>query len=159
MRILFAFFILFSNVYSQNIDEKFYAANKLYNNTKYLEGIEVYENILSEGWESSNLYYNLGNAYFRQNQIGQSIWAYHKALKMDPRNLDLTHNLEIVNARIKDRIILPDEFFLVELYVKIKSRFTLKEWLMIGGITIFITVILFLLSKIYIFNNFFLNVN
>ena len=98
MRILFAFFILFSNVYSQNIDEKFYAANKLYNNTKYLEGIEVYENILSEGWESSNLYYNLGNAYFRQNQIGQSIWSYHKALKMDPRNLDLTHNLEIVNA-------------------------------------------------------------
>ena len=80
MRILFTIFILFSNVFSQNIDEKFYAANKYYNSTKYLSAIDAYENILSEGWESSNLYYNLGNAYFRQNQIGQSIWAYHKAL-------------------------------------------------------------------------------
>ena len=156
MRILFTIFILCSNVSSQNIDEKFNAANKLYNSTKYLEGIEIYENILTEGWESSDLYYNLGNAYFRQNQIGQSIWAYHKALKMDPRSSDLIHNLEIVNARIKDRIILPEEFFLVDLYLKIKSSFTLKEWLMIGSITIFITVILFLLSRIYIFNNFIL---
>ena len=75
---------------------------------------------------------------------------------MDPRSSDLIHNLEIVNARIKDRIILPEEFFLIDLYLKIKSSFTLKEWLMIGSITIFITVILFLLLRIYIFNNFIL---
>ena len=86
----------------------------VYNKSKYLESINIYESILTDGWESNNLYYNLGNAYFRQNMIGQAIWAYNKALKINPRNSDVIHNLEIVNARIKDRIILPDEFFLVK---------------------------------------------
>ena len=146
--------ILFSaNAITQNIDEKFFNANNNYNSSKYLESINIYESILVEGWESNNLYYNLGNAYFRQNMIGQAIWAYNKALKINPRNSDVTHNLEIVNARIKDRVILPDEFFLVKSYMKFKSRYSLSEWLIIGSITIFFSVILFLLSKLYIFDN------
>jgi len=150
----FIILILFSsNAFAQNIDEKFFNANNYYNSSKYLESINVYESILVEGWESNNLYYNLGNAYFRQNMIGQAIWAYNKALKINPRNSDVTHNLEIVNARIKDRVILPDEFFLVKSYMNFKSRYNLKEWLIIGSITIFFSVILFLLSKLYIFDN------
>lgn len=150
----FIILILFSsNAFAQNIDEKFFNANNYYNSSKYLESINVYESILAEGWESNNLYYNLGNAYFRQNMIGQAIWAYNKALKINPRNSDVIHNLEIVNARIKDRIILPDEFFLVKSYMSLKSRYTLNEWLIIGSITIFFSVIVFLLSKLYIFDN------
>ncbi|MEC7855191.1 MAG: tetratricopeptide repeat protein [Candidatus Neomarinimicrobiota bacterium] len=153
MRILLTIIFLFSKILSQSIDEKFYAGNNFYNNSKYLEAIEIYEQILLKGWGSSNLYYNLGNAYFRQNQIGQSIWAYHKALKMNPRNSDLSYNLEIANARIKDRIILPDEFFLLDLYRDIKSRYTFNEWLIIGSITILFTVLIFIVSKTYLFNN------
>ena len=153
MRILLTIILLFSKILSQSIDGKFYAGNNFYNNSKYLEAIEIYEQILLEGWESSDLYYNLGNSYFRQNQIGQSIWAYHKALKMNPRNSDLSHNLEIANARIKDRIILPEEFFLLDLYRHIKSRYTFNEWLIIGSITILFTVVLFIVSKTYLFNN------
>ena len=146
--------ILFSaNAITQNIDEKFFNANNNYNSSKYLESINIYESILTDGWESNNLYYNLGNAYFRQNMIGQAIWAYNKALKINPRNSDVIHNLEIVNARIKDRIILPDEFFLFKSYMKFKSRYSLSELLIIGSITIFFSVILFLLSKLYIFDN------
>ena len=150
----FIILILFSsNAFAQNIDEIFFNANNYYNNSKYLESINVYESILAEGWESNNLYYNLGNAYFRQNMIGQAIWAYNKALKINPRNSDVNNNLEIVNARIKDRIILPDEFFLVKSYMNFKSSYNLNEWLIIGSITIFFSVILFLLSKLYIFDN------
>ena len=150
----FIILILFSsNAFAQNIDEKFFNANNYYNSSKYLESINVYESILAEGWESNNLYYNLGNAYFRQNMIGQAIWAYNKALKINPRNSDVINNLEIVNARIKDRIILPDEFFLVKSYMNFKSSYNLNEWLIIGSITIFFSVILFLLSKLYIFDN------
>tara|TARA_B100001250_G_scaffold213500_1_gene183146 strand:- start:805 stop:1548 length:744 start_codon:yes stop_codon:yes gene_type:complete len=150
----FIILILFSsNAFAQNIDEKFFNANNYYNSSKYLESINIYESILAEGWESNNLYYNLGNAYFRQNMIGQAIWAYNKALKINPRNSDVINNLEIVNARIKDRIILPDEFFLVKSYMNFKSSYNLNEWLIIGSITIFFSVILFLLSKLYIFDN------
>ena len=153
MRKWITLLVFFSNVFSKDFDENFYKANNYYNNSKYLESINIYESILAEGWESSNLYYNLGNSYFRQNQIGQSIWAYNKALKMDPRNEDLIKNLSIAEAKIKDRILLPDEFYFVKVYGNFKSRYTLKEWLLAGGIIVLFTVVSFLISEFHIFNN------
>jgi len=153
MRCFIILILFYSNAFTQNIDKRFFNANNYYNSSKYLESINVYESILAEGWESNSLYYNLGNAYFRQNMIGQAIWAYNKALKINPRDSDVINNLEIVNARIIDRIILPDEFFLVKSYMNFKSSYNLNEWLIIGSITIFFSVILFLLSKLYIFDN------
>ena len=153
MRILVVLVSLFSNIFSKDFDQSFTEANNYYNNSRYIESIEIYESILTEGWESSNLYYNLGNSYFRQNQIGQSVWAYKKALKMDPRNKDLIKNLSIVEARIKDRVILPIEFYFVKIYGKFKSRYILKEWLLFGGFILLFTVVLFLISEFYIINN------
>ena len=153
MRTLVILISLFSNIFSKDFDQNFNEANNYYNDSKYLESIKIYESILAGGWESSNLYYNLGNSYFRQNQIGQSIWAYNKALKMDPRNEDLIKNLSIAEAKIKDRIILPDEFYFVKVYGNFKSRYTLKEWLLTGGIIVLFTVVSFLISEFHIFNN------
>ena len=153
MRALVILISLFSNIFSKDFDQNFNEANNYYNDSKYLESIKIYESILAGGWESSNLYYNLGNSYFRQNQIGQSIWAYNKALKMDPRNEDLIKNLSIAEAKIKDRIILPDEFYFVKVYGNFKSRYTLKEWLLAGGIIVLFTVVSFLISEFHIFNN------
>ncbi len=145
--------VFFSNIFSKDFDESFNKASNYYNNSKYLESIQIYENILADGWESSSLYYNLGNSYFRQNMIGQSVWAYKKALKINPRNKDLIKNLSIVEARIKDRVILPDEFYFVKMYGKLKSKYILKEWLLFGGVIVLITVILFIISEFYIINN------
>ena len=153
MRILVIIVSLFSNIFSKDFDQNFNQANNYYNHSKYLESIKIYESILDGGWESSNLYYNLGNSFFRQNQIGQSVWAYKKALKMDPRNEELIKNLSIAEAKIKDRIILPDEFYFVKVYGNFKSRYTLKEWLLAGGIIVLFTVVSFLISEFHIINN------
>ncbi len=153
MRKLIILIFLFSNIFSKDFDEYFNEANNYYNKSKYIESIQIYESILSEGWESSNLYYNLGNSYFRQNQIGQSVWAYNKALIIDPRNKDLIKNLSIAKARIKDRVILPDEFYLVKIYGKLKSIYILREWLLLGAVIVLITVLSFLISEFYILNN------
>lgn len=150
MRILIVLVFLFANAFSKDLGQNFDKANNYYNNSRYSESIRIYESILDEGWESSNLYFNLGNSYFRQNQIGQSIWAYNKALKMDPRNEDLIKNLSIAEAKIKDRIILPDEFYFVKVYGNFKSRYTLKEWLLFGGVIMLFTVISFLISEFYV---------
>ena len=153
MRTLVILICLFSKIFSKDFDQNFNEANNYYNDSKYLESIKIYESILAGGWESSNLYYNLGNSYFRQNQIGQSVWAYNKALKMDPRNKDLIKNISIAEARIKDRVILPDEFYFVKIYGKFKSKYILKEWLLIGGVIVLFTVLSFLISEFYIINN------
>ena len=70
---------VFCNV---DVQQRFNAANSQYNETNYSKAIELYESILDDGFESFPLYYNLGNTYFRQNYIGQSVWAYNKALKL-----------------------------------------------------------------------------
>ena len=153
MRILVIIVSLFSNIFSKDFDQDFNEANNYYNNSKYLESIQIYESILAVGWESSNLYYNLGNSYYRKNQIGQSIWAYKKALKIDPRNNDLIKNISIVETRIKDRVILPDEFYFVKIYGKLKSKYILKEWLFVGGVIVLCTVVSFIISEYYFNNN------
>jgi len=153
MRTLVTLVFLFSKIFAEDFDLDFNDANNYYNNSKYLESIQIYESILAEGMESSNLYYNLGNSYFRQNQIGQSVWAYKKALKIDPRNKDLIKNLSIAEARIKDRVILPDEFYFVKIYGKLKSKYILKEWLLLGGVIVLCTVVSFLISEYYFNNN------
>jgi len=72
---------------------------------------------------------------------------------MDPRNEDLIKNLSIAEAKIKDRIILPDEFYFVKIYGKFKSRYILKEWMLIGGFILLFTVVSFLISEFHILNN------
>ena len=153
MRTLVTLVFLFLKIFAEDFDLDFNDANNYYNNSKFLESIQIYESILAKGRESSNLYYNLGNSYFRQNQIGQSVWAYKKALKIDPRNNDLIKNISIVETRIKDRVILPDEFYFVKIYGKLKSKYILKEWLLLGGVIVLCTVVSFLISEYYFNNN------
>ena len=96
------------------------------------------------GYENSDLYYNLGNAYYRSNYIGQSIWAYMNALDITPRDKDIIHNLSVANARIIDRIEMPETFILLRLYRLIKSYFTINEWFLFGSILLMCQAIWFL---------------
>jgi len=64
----------------------FEKGNTLYNKGDYQNAIESYLGIIENGYHSSEVYYNLGNAYYRLNLIGQSIWSYMQASRLDPRN-------------------------------------------------------------------------
>ncbi len=145
--------VITSISFSDQIIEKFQAANTRYNNADYLGAIKLYEQIISEKWQSGYLYYNLGNSYFRAGMIGQSIWAYNKALKLSPRFENIKYNLEIANTKIKDRVTLPSEFFLVDLYIQLKNYFTFLEWLFMSGLLFFSCASFFMISKVLILNS------
>jgi len=82
----------------------FEAANELYENGKYKEAIESYEQLMSDNKVSADLYYNYGNAQYRLGQLGQAIWGYESALKLDPDHEDALFNLEFTNAQTEDKI-------------------------------------------------------
>ena len=65
-------------------EDKFTEANNLYNNSKYEKSIEIYFQILDSGVHSAELYYNLGNSFYKLNDIANSILFYEKSLKLDP---------------------------------------------------------------------------
>jgi len=124
-------------------EKVFLEANKALIAENYNDAIDKYESILNNGYESTELYYNLGNAYYRAEYIGKSIWAYSNALEISPRNSDISHNLSIANTRIVDRIEMPKSFIFITIYRYIKSIMTTNEWILFGSFLIFIKSIHF----------------
>ncbi len=126
------------------VDNLLLEGNEAMIREEYDNAIQAYESILGLGYENSDLYYNLGNAYYRSNYIGQSIWAYMNALDITPRDKDIIHNLSVANARIIDRIEMPETFILLRLYRLIKSYFTINEWFLFGSMLLMFQAIWFL---------------
>lgn len=88
------------------------SANTAYNEGDFAEAVELYESILSAGEHSAKVYYNLGNAYYKQEQLGKAILNYNRALRLAPYDEDIEHNLEYATAATKDQIESIPEFFL-----------------------------------------------
>ena len=97
-------FILFTFLsYSQN-SELFDQGNDFYNQGRYFEAIEKYNLILKNGSHSDELYYNLGNSYYKLNDIANSIFYYEKALILSPNDDKILNNLSFANNMLIDKI-------------------------------------------------------
>tara|TARA_B100001564_G_scaffold189308_1_gene158892 strand:+ start:693 stop:1439 length:747 start_codon:yes stop_codon:yes gene_type:complete len=127
---------IISNGFCGKVEDMFKKGNEEMVAENYKEAIEVYESILNLGYESSELYYNLGNGYFRLELIGNSIWAYMNALDMAPRDRDIAYNLSIATVRTIDRIEMPNAQIFLKVYRSIKSFLTVYEWFLLGGILV-----------------------
>ena len=78
-------------------------ADKAYMDDDFENALELYLQAAQEDGNSSNLYYNIGNCYYRLNMPGKAILNYERALKLDPSNKDAATNLSFVNSRIIDK--------------------------------------------------------
>ena len=107
-------------------------ASEAYRKGDYKKSIELYEKVIAEhlakGEESPELYYNLGNAYFRDNQIGKAILNYNRALLLSPGDSDIRHNLRFANTRIEDKIVPSNRFFLTDWFNSIQNLFNSNTW-------------------------------
>ncbi len=74
----------------------FYQSNIYYQEGKYAEAIKSYQKILGMGWESGNLYYNLGNSYFKEGKLGLAVLNYDRAMGFIPNDSDLRSNYDYV---------------------------------------------------------------
>ena len=109
----------------------------------------TYETILNQGFTHENLFYNLGNAYYKLGNYGNSIWAYEKALKIDPLDKDVEFNLALANTHVKDRINTPETFFLLRWYRVFKSSFTFFQFLSVSAFLILLAAFNYFLKKQY----------
>lgn len=149
--LLFFVFCFVGNVIAQNNDELFLSGNQLYQQEKYEEAIENYEQILKRNFESAQLYYNLGNAYFRVGNIGRCILNYERAQKLAPLDDDIRYNLQIANS-YTDKIEAPARFFLIEIFDDMVEFLRLKlnlddfTKLVVGIYIVFILLIILRLA-------------
>jgi tetratricopeptide (TPR) repeat protein len=86
------------------VDTLWNRANDSYSIGNYQEAAQLYEQILNENGESAEIYFNLGNACFKQNLLGAAHLNYERARRLDPTNPDILHNLDFVKAMQIDKI-------------------------------------------------------
>jgi tetratricopeptide (TPR) repeat protein len=83
-----------------------------YQQSDYQKAISDFESALSMGYESAALYYDLGNAYFKVNNIGKSILNYERAKRISPGDKDIIYNLQLAQLHVVDKIVVPPEHFI-----------------------------------------------
>ena len=97
---IISLFISFTS-YAQSLVEK---ANTEYIADKFANALELYLQAANEEGVSSDLYYNIGNTYYRMGELGKSVLYFERALMLDPQNTDAKTNLEFVNSKIQTKI-------------------------------------------------------
>ena len=133
-----------------NLESIFSQANELYNKGSYIEAINNYKEIIKNDFHSAELYYNLGNAYYRLDSIASSVYYYEKALQLNPNDREIIDNLELINKTLVDEID-PITTPLIESILKSLSNiFYFETW---GYISIFFSFLIVALFLSYYFAN------
>ncbi|MCG8578015.1 MAG: tetratricopeptide repeat protein [Flavobacteriales bacterium] len=105
MRLVLLTYCLLLSLFSFGIsNSKFHEGNDAYSHQEYALALEKYSQLVSEGYHSAELYYNLGNTHYQLSEIGKAIWSYEKALEIDPSFEDARFNLDFVNMLTVDQI-------------------------------------------------------
>jgi tetratricopeptide (TPR) repeat protein len=132
--IIICLFLLAMNISAQmtNAERLLEAGNQSYSSGDYTEAVSQYERVIGSGLESSGLYFNLGNAYFKLNNIPAAILYYEKAGKLDPTDENIQFNLALANSRIIDKMEPLPEFFLRTWWKSARNTFSSNQWAKIG---------------------------
>ncbi|MDP2525989.1 tetratricopeptide repeat protein [Maribacter dokdonensis] len=126
-------------------DQLFEQATDAYNAGDYEKAVSFYNNILDNGKHSSALYYNLGNAYYKQNKIAESIYFYEKALLLSPNDQEIKTNLSYAQNMTIDAIDTMPETGLARLYKNVTGKLTFDQWAYLGVIFMILFVLLYIL--------------
>lgn len=115
----------------------FDAANKLYEQGKYVESIKAYREMIKGGEASEAVYFNLGNAYYKNGQLGLAVASYRLAERIAPRDPDIQANLRYVldEAGVRSRAPIP-------WWQSWAQYLSLREWALITGVTIWLWAVL-----------------
>jgi len=136
-------FVSFTSIGQNNT--LFDQGKELYKNGKYQQAINAWMQILDKGEHSAELYFNLGNAQYKLNHIGPSIYYYEKALQLSPNDSDIKNNLAFAeNARIDSIEPLPKTVF-SKWYQSVAGLFTFNGWAVLAVVLSLLFVTLFLL--------------
>ena len=150
-KILFVFVAVFAlTAHGQDFNEAIKKADSAYNQGLYDSAIVLYNGVITAGMESPEIYYNLGNAHFKNSNLPKAILYFEKAKKIAPNDDDIQYNLNIANSMIVDKIERVPEMFYKHWWKYFYNMFNADTWTVLSLLiwTIFIIVLgFFILGK------------
>ena len=123
-------------------------ADSAYVNGNYQKAITEYESLLKQG-SSAEIYYNLGNAYYRTENITRAVLNYERALLLSPGDSDIRFNLQIARSKTIDKIVPESEMFFVTWYRSLVNMMSVDGWGRTALISLALVIVLFL---VYLFS-------
>jgi tetratricopeptide (TPR) repeat protein len=145
-----AFTGMTSSVFSSNLSLEL--AENLYINNDFQNAAEIYDSIVKSGVVAPELFYNLGNCYFRMGNYPLAVVNFEKSLRLNPNDKDVQENLKIVNARLKDKFEPMEDIFFVSWWKDFCSMFNRDTWAIFAIVFFCLTAIFFAIywiSKTY----------
>lgn len=150
MRKIFLVVLLLSVVFRGMAAEDTAArAERLYREGKYAEAAEIYQQVLSEGQESSELYYNLGNVYFKMGENTRAILNYERSLLLNPADRMARYNLNMARQAVVDKIDVLPELFIVRWYKAVETHYSADQW---GYISVGLFVLFLVMAALFFYS-------
>lgn len=148
MKKLFYILLIFTQIFWAQ--EAFEKGNSLYQKGQYMEAISMYETILKSGQESAEVYFNLGNCYYKLNQVAPAVYNFEKALLLKPSDSEIQNNLAFAKKMAIDEIQETPKVGFSKIIQDFTSSFHYDTWAWIA----IIVALSFLLSFLgYYFTN------
>jgi tetratricopeptide (TPR) repeat protein len=154
-RLYFLLFIIltfalssFSEVKPQEATQSFKSGSELYSAGKYQEALDTWLPLYNSGYLSSELDFNIGNAYFKLMNVPASILFYERALLLEPADEDIVYNLQIARTMAVDKFKEIPELFFVTWFNFISLAFSSNMWAVLC-LTAFIIFLLMLSLYFY----------
>lgn len=122
---------------------EFNKANELYGKGKYEDAIKEYQKIINSDNLSTDVYFNLGNCYYKIDNIPNAILHYEKALKLKPDNEDALFNLAMANKLTVDKIDRLPELFIGNSWRNLVTSRTVENWAYYAIGLIFLSLLFF----------------
>jgi tetratricopeptide (TPR) repeat protein len=126
------------------------AADSAYVKGEYKAAIEIYESLAANNGESADVYYNLGNAYYKSENIAKAVLNYERALLLNPDDEDIRFNLELARSKTVDKVAPEYKFFLMEWLESIINLLSISAWsilAVVSFVVMLLTLLLFLFGK------------
>jgi hypothetical protein len=129
--------------------QKYSKGADLYSSGNYKAALDEWITIYNAGFRSANLEYNIGNAYFKLNNIPGAILFYERALLLRPADEDIIYNLQIARTMVVDKFEEIPELFFIRWYNFLALIFSTNGW---AGISLGSFIICLLLLSLYIYS-------
>lgn len=149
LSIMFLSVVCSGLLWASTLEHNFDQGNQQYIDGDYAGAIGEYNKILRAGFESPELYYNLGNAYFRNGQLGLAIANYTRGRRLSPRDDDIRANLEFAHQFAIDKIEISEEAIILDYINNFFDSFSINEITVVTFILYILTVLVILVRYIY----------
>ena len=124
-------------------------ADSAYARGQYQQAISDYEELL-KGGASADIYYNLGNAYYRTENITRAVLNYERALLLSPGDRDIRFNLQLARSKTIDKILPESEMFFITWYHSLVNLMSVDGWARLAIVSLALVIIL---SLLYLFSD------